>query len=72
MFLDFLSYRTISLYGKGAYLSVKYVLKAGKHYDIGAISSHVFYFDRSSIGTGLQRIPSFCKNDLSVQLQINL
>ena len=66
------SYRTISLYGKGAYLSVKYVLKAGKHYDIGAISRHVFYFDRSSIGTGLQRIPSFCKNDLSVQLQINL
>lgn len=66
------SYRTISLYGQGAYLAMKYVFKAGKHCKIGVISNHLCYFDRTSIGTGPQRIPSFCKNDLSVQLQINL
>lgn len=61
--------QTVSLYGSGVYLSIKYYKKIGKHWDIGIVSSNMIYFNRSSISSGPSRIPSFSKNDIDVQVR---
>lgn len=63
------SSQTISLYGSGVYLSIKYLKKIGKHWNIGVISSNMIYFDRASISSGPSRIPSFSKNDIAIQVR---
>ncbi len=67
-----LSYRTVSLYGKGVYVSAKYFLKAGQRISVGAVSTHMVYFDRSHISSGTNKIDSRSKNDLYLQLNVFL
>ena len=63
---DFMS---ASFYGEGYRLSLTAQAHLGSHLRIGARAGRTHYFDRSTIGTGLQQIGASSQTDVDVQLR---